>query len=231
MNRNHRNQFKALPLAETNGAARKWLIMAMAGLASIIVAASLAPVGAQTLGKGFAGFAADNNEPIDIESDTLEVNDASKIAIFSGNVKAVQGTMTMRTKELHVTYTGGDGGLGSGSEISKIKAQGKVLITTDKKQTATADRADFDVKEQTVVISGNVVLSQGEGSVLKGDRLVINLKTGQSRFENRRDAKTGKPVRVKGLFMPKKKNDKKKTKKNGEPSPWAAEIRRPSPSQ
>lgn len=227
----HRKHTETLHLADTLGAARRWLIWTAAGLASILIAASLTPADAQSLGKGFAGFAADNNEPIDIESDTLEVNDATKIAIFSGNVKAVQGTMTMRTKELHVTYTGGDGGLGSGSEISKIKAQGKVLITTDKKQTATADWADFDVKQQTVVIGGNVVLSQGEGSVLKGDRLVINLKTGQSRFENRRDAKTGKPVRVKGLFMPKKKNDKKKTKKNGEPSPWAAEIRSPSPSQ
>lgn len=231
MKKSDRNHARAMHVTDMQCAARKWLFMAVTGLAAIITAASLSPVGAQSLGKGFAGFAADNNEPIDIESDTLEVNDATKIAIFSGNVKAVQGTMTMRTKELHVTYTGGDGGLGSGSEISKIKAQGKVLITTDKKQTATADWADFDVKKQTVVIGGNVVLSQGEGSVLKGDRLVINLKTGQSRFENRRDAKTGKPVRVKGLFMPKKKNDKKKTKKNGEPSPWAAEIRSPSPSQ
>lgn len=217
---------RALSLADMPGAAHGWLIIT-ALLASIIIVAGLAPVGAQTLGKGFAGLAADNNEPIDIESDTLEVNDASKIAIFSGNVKAVQGTMTMRTKELHVTYTGGDGSVGSGSEISKIRAQGKVLITTDKQQTATSDWADFDVEKQTVIIGGNVVLSQVGDHVLRGDRLVINLKTGQSRFENRRDAKTGKTKRVIGKFSLKKKQETK----NGATSPWKAEIQSPTQPQ
>lgn len=201
---------------------RLWWMLAFAGMASIMLAAGFVPATGQTLGKGFAGLAADNNEPIDIESDSLEVNDTTKIAVFRGNVKAVQGKMTMRTKELHVSYSGGDGELGSGSEITHIKAQGKVLITTDKDQTATSDWANFDVKKQTVVIGGNVVLSQGGDSVLKGDRLVINLKTGQSRFENRRDAKTGKAVRVKGLFN---------VKKRGEASPWAPKTTTPQKSQ
>ena len=40
----------------------------------------------------------------------------------------------------------------------------------------------YDVPGQMVTVSGNVVLTQGK-NVLKGDRLVINLTTGESRFD------------------------------------------------
>ncbi|MEC9368828.1 MAG: LptA/OstA family protein [Pseudomonadota bacterium] len=175
-------------------------------------AALPAPVLAQSsLGGGFGGFSsAKNNQPIDIESDTLEVQDNKKIAIFKGNVKAVQGDMTLRSKELHVSYASAEGkdgapagGLGSGgggSQITRIRAEGKVIIDSAKDQTATSEWADFDVLGQIVTIGGNVILSQG-GNVIKGDRLVIDLKTGQSRFENQ--TTDGKQPRVKGLFMPK----------------------------
>ncbi len=53
---------------------------------------------------------------------------------------------------------------------------------------------------QLVTVGGNVVLTQGE-NVLKGDRLVIDLKTGQSRFENTASSSTG--GRIRALFMPK----------------------------
>lgn len=168
---------------------------------------------AQSVGTSFGGFSADSNEPIDIESDTLEVQETNKIAIFSGNVKATQGKMTMRSKLLKVKYTGGSaaGGTGEssgGSQITSIRAEGKVLINTADDQTATSDWAFFDVKSQTVTIGGNVVLSQGE-NVIKGDQLVIDLKTNRSRFVNRGDP--SKRQRVRGLFMPKQSGaDRKK---------------------
>jgi lipopolysaccharide export system protein LptA len=63
-----------------------------------------------------------------------------------------------------------------------------------------------------------VVLTQGE-NVLKGDRLVIDLKTGESRFEN-----TGNTAvaggRIRALFMPKEKAD---TAKSGDAASGQAE--------
>lgn len=165
---------------------------------------------AQKIGSGLGGFSSDNNQPIDIESDTLEVQDANKIAIFSGNVKAVQGNMTMRSKHLKVKYADGENdAAGSttaqgkkksgGSRITSIRAEGKVLINTADNQTVTSDWALFDVVSQTVTIGGNVVLSQS-GNVIKGEELVIDLKTNRSRFINRGDP--AKPQRVRGLFLP-----------------------------
>lgn len=191
--------------------ARHSILIAVLALACGLATAG--PAQAQSLGSTFGGFSTSSNEPIDIESDTLEVQDNKKIAIFRGNVKAVQGTMTMRSKELRVSYSSGPGGTASGgsggaaggglgqggSQITRIRAEGKVVIDSANDQTATSDWADFDVVSQVVTLGGNVVLSQG-GNVISGDKLVIDLKTGQSKLENQ--TADGKPARVKGLFNP-----------------------------
>lgn len=161
---------------------------------------------AQNAGSSLGGFSSNSNEPIDIESDTLEVLDDTKIAIFSGNVIATQGKMTMRSKTLKVNYAGDQNASkvegqkeSSGNQITSIRAEGKVLIHTADDQTVTSDWAYFDVQSQTITIGGNVVLSQSE-SVIKGEELIIDLKTNRSRFVNRGDP--SKPQRVRGLFMP-----------------------------
>ena len=67
-----------------------------------------APLAAQTLTNSFGGLTESSKDPIDIESDVLVVHDKQKYATFNGNVKAVQGTTTLRAKELNVHYVGGD---------------------------------------------------------------------------------------------------------------------------
>ena len=207
-------------------------------LASGAIALSLlapAPAPAQTMTNTFGGFSKNSNEPIDIESDVLVVHDAQKYATFKGNVKAVQGTTTLRSRELDVHYVGSGSdsltgapattgstttpapapaataggeakpsgvGLGTnnGTQISKIEARGEVVITSDQDQNTTSDWALYDVPAQLVTVGGNVVLMQGK-NVLKGDRLVIDLKTGESRFENKGNTAAG--GRIRALFMPK----------------------------
>jgi lipopolysaccharide export system protein LptA len=200
-------------------------------LISIIVALlCAAPLAAQTLTNAFGGLTESSNEPIDIESDVLVVHDKEKYATFKGNVKAVQGTTVLRAKELNVHYVGGDklnpgpkkegggevaappatkvadaqGGAEAAADqnaqITKIEAKGEVVITSDKNQTTTSDWAIYDLPAQQVTVGGNVVLTQGE-NVLKGDRLVIDLKTGESRFENSGNETAG--GRIRALFMPK----------------------------
>ncbi len=66
-------------------------------------------------------------------------------------------------------------------------------------------------------MGGNVVLTQGK-NVLKGDRLVIDLTTGESRFENTGNAATG--GRIRALFMPKQEGAK--DAKSGDAKPGDA---------
>lgn len=157
-------------------------------------------------------------QPVDVVADSLEVDDNKKMAVFRGDVRTSQGGMKLRSKALKVNY-GGGGEAEAKASVSTIRAIGPVLITTDQNQTATSDWALFDSRKQNVTIGGNVVLSQGE-NVIKGDRLVIDLTTGRSRFENSVDARTGQRPRVKGLFLP-----RQQPKANGNPKPGPAPLR------
>ncbi len=177
--------------------ARRATSCLVAAIALVLVAlAPVPPAFAQTsLKDQLGGFSTNPDAPIDIEADSLEVDDVKKTALFRGNVKAVQGAFTLRAKEMLVTYTGSAGAGGSGqaarkpeagaagsSQIRRIDARGKVLITSKDKRSATSDWAIFDVAGQTVTIGGNVILSQN-GDVIKAEKVVIDLATGRTRFE------------------------------------------------
>jgi len=94
----------------------------------------------------------------------------------------------------------GAGAKQSEGNVTKIEATGNVIINSGENQTTTSDWALYDVPAQLVTVGGNVVLTQGQ-NVLKGNRLLIDLKTGESRFENTGDTAAG--GRIRGLFMPK----------------------------
>lgn len=143
---------------------------------------------AQTLTDKFGGFSTNSNAPINIEADLLKVNDKKKTAVFSGNVKAAQGDFVLRSKQLEVFYVGGPSAKGAGGKVSKLKAAGGVLISTKDDQSATSQWADFDVVKQVIVLGDTVVLTQG-GNVIRGGRLIIDLKTRTSRFDNTKKKK------------------------------------------
>ncbi len=86
------------------------------------------------------------------------------------------------------------------ADITRIEAKGGVIVSTRERQTATSEWADFDVKSQVITIGGNVVLSQGD-NVLRGDRLVIDLQSGRSRFEVAGQEGESQQ-RIRGLFQP-----------------------------
>ncbi|WP_051357027.1 LptA/OstA family protein [Azorhizobium doebereinerae] len=137
------------------------------------------------------GFARNRDEPIRINSNTLEVRDKEKQAVFAGNVVVTQGDTTLRSPQLLVFY---DGDVAAGvqgtaptesSKIRKIEATGGVVVQT-KDQTATGDTGVFEMKTNTVTMNGNpVVLTQGP-NVIRGKRLVVDLTSGVSKFEGGR---------------------------------------------
>jgi LPS export ABC transporter protein LptC/lipopolysaccharide transport protein LptA len=146
----------------------------------------------------FGSFKTDPNAPIDIEADSLDVNDPVRQAIFHTNVRAQQGEFVMRTVELVAFYSGQSGlGLGTGTtgdktpaQLVRVEAKQKVLITSKDGQTATGDWATFDVKANTVLMGGRVVVTRGK-DVAEGPRLKIDLTTGMYRFEVENEAAGG----------------------------------------
>ncbi len=184
-------------------------------ICSIFLVAFPGSLYAQTLTDKFGGFSKTSNEPIHIEADELVVNDVKKTAVFSGNVKAVQGDFVLRSKVLEVFYSGSPQGAGAkkgagkkgaapSSKVNRLVAKIKVLISTKDNQSATSEWADFDVAKQVILLGDQVVLTQG-GNIIKGGRLHIDLKTRRSRFINKRnnkrvqmkvDVKSGKKLKL-----------------------------------
>jgi len=80
------------------------------------------------------------------------------------------------------------------------------VIVVSKDQKATGERADFMMKENIVILTGNVVVSQGQ-NVMRGDKLIVELNTSKAHMEAAGTG--GKPGRVQGLFVPSDKDDKK----------------------
>jgi lipopolysaccharide export system protein LptA len=151
----------------------------LAGLAA-------SPALAQTLADGLSGFSQQSDDPIEIEADNLEVLDAQNVAIFRGNVEVVtQGTATLQTRELRVHYqAGGDGAIGptSNQGLRLLEAMGAVEIRSED-QYAAGDQARFDFISEIITLTGNVVLQQGE-NLVRGQRLVVDLTTRESRLES-----------------------------------------------
>lgn len=160
-----------------------------------------------TVATGQLDLSGSRGQPIDIESNKVDLDDRQRLVTFSGAVRAVQGDMVIESRRMQVKFTdktaeNGSAGAGEAADIASIAADGKVQITT-RTQTVTSDWALFEAAEHTITIGGNVVLSQGK-NVIKGDRLVIDTVTGRSRLENETDLATG--GRVRGLFVPRTSN-------------------------
>ncbi|WP_454847986.1 LptA/OstA family protein [Rhizobium binxianense] len=145
------------------------------------------------------GMKLSNDKPIQIESDKLEIHDQEKQALFTGNVKVVQGTTTMQAGKMTVYYKdkakAGEGAadaaapqqqsasIASGSaDIDKILVTDKVFLSSGT-QTATADDGNFDMTKQTFILTGKkVVLSDGP-NVFTGCKLTVHTDTGQAQLE------------------------------------------------
>lgn len=165
----------------------------LAALLSAGLATGLAaPAGAQqgNVPNALQGFAKNRDQPVRINANSLEVRDKDKIAVFSGNVVVVQGDTTMNTKDLLVYYDGSVGAPQEGApmkqgQIRKLEAKGGVVVKT-KEQTATGDSGIFMMADNTVTLVGKpVVLTQGP-NVIRGQKLVVDLVTGVSKFEGGR---------------------------------------------
>jgi len=141
------------------------------------------------------GFSQNRDQPVHIEAATLEVRDKQKQATFSGDVRVKQGDTGLRCKSLVVFYEqsgeptdsgktlqAASPGPGGEQRIKRLEAHGSVVVT-QKDQTATGELGIFDMKTNTVTLTGNpVIMTQGQ-NVLRGGKLVVDLTSGVSRVE------------------------------------------------
>lgn len=156
----------------------------LAALVLLTLALSPTPLLAQeSTPSRLSGLSMSSKEPIQIESDKLEVREAENIAIFTGNVSVTQGATLLKSGKMTVYYAEDGGSAATGSaNIDRLEVDGKVYVKSNT-QVATGDRGTFDMKTEVLVLSGKeVVLSEGP-NVLVGCKLTVQMKTGEARVD------------------------------------------------
>jgi len=154
--------------------------LAAAAFALLLAGPALAQSSATST---MSGLKLSNDQPIQIESDKLEVQQEQNLAIFTGNVNVVQGATLMKAGKMTVYYVKGGGSATTGSaNIDHLQVDDKVYIKTET-QVATGDRGTFDMKSQVFTLSGQkVVLSEGT-NVLVGCKLTVQMNTGLAQVD------------------------------------------------
>ncbi|HEX2255305.1 MAG TPA: LptA/OstA family protein [Afifellaceae bacterium] len=161
------------------------LQVAGAAAGAMLMLALAAPAAAQNFGSAFTGFSTTSEEPIQIEADRLEVRVEEKRAVYVGNVTVRQGDTLLKTAELQVFYAGGGETPGaSGTSLQRIIANGRVIVQSQNR-IATGDEAVFEMADETIVLTGNVVLTEDE-NIVRGERLVVDLRTGEAQMQGGR---------------------------------------------
>ena len=114
-----------------------------------------------------------SDAPVDVAADRIEVQDRADRAIFSGNVRVQQEALTLETARLTINYSSA-----GGIEIDRLDAAGGVVVRSPS-ETARGSFGVYDLDRKLITLLGDVQLTRG-GSVVNGNRLVIDLDTGRA---------------------------------------------------
>lgn len=154
-------------------------------------------------GPAAAQIATNSKAPVDVTSDELDTQNNQCISTWQGNVEALQETSRLRTDQLKVFMEAKPSKPGSNNtscgDVTRMEAHGAVYYTTPQERVH-GNEAVYEAEPDTITVTGDVVAVNGQ-NVLRGERMVINLKTGQGQMVTGVKGRN-KPGRVRGVFYP-----------------------------
>jgi lipopolysaccharide export system protein LptA len=141
-----------------------------------------------------------SREPIAVNADSFLADLNGDTGTYTGNVIVTQGTVKLHADQVKVLAPGG--------RASRMEAQGHVVVDSPSGQ-AIADTGVYDVPQQILHLTGNVVLTKDQ-NVMHGTALEFSMATGLARMTAGTPVTTAttgeqpaaKPGRVQGLFYP-----------------------------
>lgn len=119
---------------------------------------------------------ADRRQPIDIEGGSAVYStDDSRPTVISGGVTITQGTLRITASTAEITMRNGEA-------VRAVLRGGPVKMSQQlddgTPMSSVSNGADYDMKADVVVFTGNVAIQQPRGS-LSGDRVTYNMRSGQ----------------------------------------------------
>jgi lipopolysaccharide export system protein LptA len=152
---------------------------------------------------GLAAFPAsaqlsESGGPVSYSADNLEYFDSERRLVLTGDVDIVQNDARLRADRITLFFSGSgsgqaQGGLGSG-DIERMIAEGEVYYVRPA-QSARGNRAVYEVAQDAVTFTGNVVVASDE-NVIRGETLVLQIGS------RRTTIRPTPGQRVRGVFVP-----------------------------
>ncbi len=140
----------------------------------------------------------DREQPLNIEADSLTVNDLTKVGTYTGNVVATQGSMMLLADKLVVTQ--------SANGLKTVTAYGNPVKFREKEQNsdqyveAYGAQAHYDEASSELTLTGNAFLRRG-GDQVQGNIVTYNTRT---EFFKVVGAPNNPSGRVRMVIMPRK---------------------------
>lgn len=132
---------------------------------------------AQSAQVSFGTLKQDPDLPVEVTADTLAVNQQDGTAVFNGNVRVSQGEMKLAATEVLVVYSE------QNSSIQRLEATGGVTLVSGP-DAAESEHAEYDIASGTIVMTSNVLLTQG-ANALTADKMTVNLREGTAQMNGR----------------------------------------------
>lgn len=142
---------------------------------------------------------ADRSKPVNLEADTVTLDDIKKISVYQGNVILSQGTLTLHADRVQVTQ--------NANGIDKISASGRPAAFRQKVDgreefiEGFSERIEFDSANSQLELIGQAQLKRG-GDELRGAQISYNSNTEFYKVVGQPDAKTPSG-RVRAVIRPK----------------------------
>ena len=142
---------------------------------------------------------ADRDKPVNIEADTVTLDDIKKVSVYSGNVILTQGTLMLRADRVQATQ--------NATGLDKISASGRPVSFRQKMDGSddviegVSDRIEFDSVSNQIELIGQAQLQRGSDE-LRGAQISYNANTGFYKVVGQPNAQ-GPSGRVRATIMPK----------------------------
>jgi lipopolysaccharide transport protein LptA len=118
---------------------------------------------------GFGSLVSDQTEPIEFNSDRLIFNQEGNFAELFGDVKIIRGRTILSAEYVKAVYS-------KANRLDKVFAERNVELKSDQ-DIARANTAIYSLTENSISLTGNAQLLQGESNIV-ADQILINTETG-----------------------------------------------------
>jgi lipopolysaccharide export system protein LptA len=140
---------------------------------------------------------ADKSKPVNLEADTVRVEDKQKIAVYEGHVVLTQGTLMMTADRVDVRQD--EQGFSSGDASGKPVYFRQKMEGREEFAEGWAERIIYDSNLDKLKLMGQARLKRGDED-LRGSLIIYDAK---SEFYQAQGSSEGTRGRVRAVILPK----------------------------